>query len=67
MVENQVVQQKKLRITKFIQKWKKKFFTANALVLPQPRKQCNFTSVTMVVQRYYVPANDLADCIFRYL
>ena len=51
-LKNQV-QLKKLRIAKFIQKWKKKFFTAIAMVLPRPRKQCNFTSVTVVLPRFY--------------
>ena len=30
-----------------------KFFTPTALVLLRPRKQCNFTSVTVVLQRLY--------------
>ena len=30
-----------------------KFFTATAVVLPRPRKQCNFSSVTVVVPRLY--------------
>ena len=30
------------------------FFTASAMVLPQPRKKCNFTSVTVVVPRLYL-------------
>ena len=30
-----------------------KIFTATAVVLPRPRKQCNFTSVTMVLPRLY--------------
>ena len=51
-VKNQV-QLKKLRIAKFIQKLKKKF-TATSVVLPQPRKQCNFTSITVVVPRLYL-------------
>ena len=31
-----------------------KKFTATAVVLPWPRKQCNFTSITMVVPRLYL-------------
>ena len=30
-----------------------KYFTATAVVLPLPRKQCNFTAVTVVVPRLY--------------
>ena len=30
-----------------------KFFTATAMVLPRPRKQCNFTSITVVLPRLY--------------
>ena len=37
---------------------KKKIFTANAVVLPWPSKQCNFTSVTADA---VLPADDLAD------
>ena len=51
-VKNQV-QLKKLRIAKFLQKWKKNFFTATDVVLPQSRKQCDFTSVTTVEPRLY--------------
>ena len=30
------------------------FFTATAVVLPRPRKQCNFNFVTRLVPRYYL-------------